>query len=307
MKELILATTNQGKLKEIKAMLKDIDIDVLSMKDVLDQEIDIEETGTTFKENALIKASTIAKIVNKPVLADDSGLEVDALDKQPGIYSSRFLGEDTSYDIKNQYIIDAIKGKERSARFVCAMALVIPDKEPIIIEETMETIMRPMAHAMVQEGVPFTGFLYGGLMLTENGVKTIEFNARFGDPEAEVILPRLKSDFVDVIQQVMAQQECKLDWSDDVTLGVVLASAGYPASSTKGAVIKGLDALDAQVYHMGTAMKDCELVTDGGRVLIVVTQAKTLEEAYAKTYAEIKKIDCDCLFYRNDIGKKDMN
>ena len=134
MKELILATTNQGKLKEIKAMLKDIDIDVLSMKDVLDQEIDIEETGTTFKENALIKASTIAKIVNKPVLADDSGIEVDALDKQPGIYSSRFLGEDTSYDIKNQYIIDAIKGKERSARFVCAMALVIPDKEPIMIE-----------------------------------------------------------------------------------------------------------------------------------------------------------------------------
>lgn len=141
MKELILATTNQGKLKEIKAMLQDIDIDVLSMKDVLDQEIDIEETGTTFKENALIKANTIAKLVNKPVLADDSGLEVDALDKQPGVYSSRFLGEDTSYDIKNQYIIDAIKGKERSARFVCAMALVIPGKEPIIIEETMEGLI----------------------------------------------------------------------------------------------------------------------------------------------------------------------
>lgn len=130
MKELILATTNQGKLKEIKAMLKDIDIDVLSMKDVLDQEIDIEETGTTFKENALIKASTIAKIVNKPVLADDSGLEVDALDKQPGIYSSRFMGEDTSYDIKNQWIIDAVKDKEdKTARFVCAMALAIPDEE----------------------------------------------------------------------------------------------------------------------------------------------------------------------------------
>ena len=141
MKELILATTNQGKLKEIKAMLQDIDIDVLSMKEVLDQEIDIEETGTTFKENALIKANTIAKLVNKPVLADDSGLEVDALDKQPGVYSSRFLGEDTSYDIKNQYIIDAIKGKERSARFVCAMALVIPGKEPIIIEETMEGLI----------------------------------------------------------------------------------------------------------------------------------------------------------------------
>lgn len=141
MKEIIVASTNQGKIKEIKAMLKDIDIEVLSMKDVLEQELEIEETGTTFKENALIKAQTIANIVNKPVLADDSGLEVDALDKQPGIYSARFLGADTSYNIKNQYIIDALKNKERTARFVCAMALVIPGQEPILIEETMEGLI----------------------------------------------------------------------------------------------------------------------------------------------------------------------
>lgn len=141
MKEIIVASTNQGKIKEIKAMLKDIDIEVLSMKDVLEQELEIEETGTTFKENALIKAQTIANIVNKPVLADDSGLEVDALDKQPGIYSARFLGVDTSYNIKNQYIIDALKDKERTARFVCAMALVIPGQEPILIEETMEGLI----------------------------------------------------------------------------------------------------------------------------------------------------------------------
>ena len=138
MKEIIVASTNQG---EIKAMLKDIDIEVLSMKDVLEQELEIEETGTTFKENALIKAQTIANIVNKPVLADDSGLEVDALDKQPGIYSARFLGADTSYNIKNQYIIDALKDKERTARFVCALALVIPGQEPILIEETMEGLI----------------------------------------------------------------------------------------------------------------------------------------------------------------------
>ena len=141
MKEIIVASTNQGKIKEIKAMLKDIDIEVLSMKDVLEQELEIEETGTTFKENALIKAQTIANIVNKPVLADDSGIEVDALDKQPGIYSARFLGADTSYNIKNQYIIDALKDKERTARFVCAMALVIPGQEPILIEETMEGLI----------------------------------------------------------------------------------------------------------------------------------------------------------------------
>lgn len=141
MKEIIVASTNPGKIKEIKAMLKDIDIKVLSMNEVLDEELEIEENGTTFKENALIKAQTIANIVNKPVLADDSGLEVDALDKQPGIYSARFLGSDTSYDIKNQYIIDALKDKERSARFVCAMALVIPGREPILIEETMEGLI----------------------------------------------------------------------------------------------------------------------------------------------------------------------
>ena len=141
MKEIIVASTNQGKIKEIKAMLKDIDIEVVSMKDVLEQELEIEETGTTFKENALIKAQTIANIVNKPVLADDSGLEVDALDKQPGIYSARFLGADTSYNIKNQYIIDALKDKERTARFVCALALVIPGQEPILIEETMEGLI----------------------------------------------------------------------------------------------------------------------------------------------------------------------
>ena len=141
MKEIIVASTNQGKIKEIKAMLKDIDIEVLSMKDVLEQELEIEETGTTFKENALIKAQTIANIVNKPVLADDSGLEVGALDKQPGIYSARFLGADTSYNIKNQYIIDALKDKERTARFVCALALVIPGQEPILIEETMEGLI----------------------------------------------------------------------------------------------------------------------------------------------------------------------
>lgn len=138
MKKIIVASTNRGKIKEIKAMLNDIDIEVISMSEVLDEELEIEETGTTFKENALIKAQTIANLVNLPVLADDSGLEVDALDKQPGIYSARFLGADTSYDVKNQYIIDAVKDKDKTARFVCAMALVIPGQEPILIEETME-------------------------------------------------------------------------------------------------------------------------------------------------------------------------
>ena len=118
MKEIIVASTNEGKIKEIKAMLEEIGIEVKSLKDVFDQDIDIEENGKTFQENALIKAQTICDMIHKPVLADDSG-----------------LGHDTSYDIKNQYIIDAVKGKDRGARFVCAMALCRPDQQPILIEE----------------------------------------------------------------------------------------------------------------------------------------------------------------------------
>lgn len=130
MKEIVVATTNKGKLKEISAMLEKLGIEVKSIKDVLGYNPDIEETGTTFTENAVIKAETVMNMIHMPTLADDSGLEVDALDKQPGIYSSRFMGEDTSYDIKNQWIIDAVKDKEdKTVRFVCAMALAIPDEE----------------------------------------------------------------------------------------------------------------------------------------------------------------------------------
>lgn len=135
MKEIIVASTNEGKIKEIKAMLSEIGIEVKSIKDVFDKEIDIEENGQTFQENALIKAQTICDMIHLPTLADDSGLEVDAMNGEPGIYSARFMGHDTSYDVKNQYIIDAVKGKERGARFVCAMALCVPNEEPILIEE----------------------------------------------------------------------------------------------------------------------------------------------------------------------------
>ncbi|MBQ0065635.1 MAG: phosphoribosylamine--glycine ligase [Firmicutes bacterium] len=175
-----------------------------------------------------------------------------------------------------------------------------------IIDEAMTKVMKPMAQALVDEGVPFTGFLYGGLMLCKDGVKTIEFNARFGDPEAEVILPRLKSDFVDVIENVMEGKEVTLEWDKNVYLGVVLASENYPASSTKGALIEGVEDVDGQVFHMGTKFENDNYYTNGGRVMIIVKNAPTIEEAYDLAYAEVKKIKCDKLFYRNDIGKKDM-
>lgn len=177
---------------------------------------------------------------------------------------------------------------------------------PEIIEEAKNSIMIPMAKAMVEEGVPFTGFLYGGLMLCEDGIKTIEFNARFGDPEAEVILCRLESDFVQAILDVMSGKEVQLKWSEKVSHGVVMASTNYPASSTKGSLITGLENSDALIYHMGTKETKEGLVTNGGRVLMVVTMEDTLEEAFKHTYEEVNKIHCKDLFYRHDIGKKDM-
>lgn len=137
---IIFATGNTGKMKEVRMILADLGYEILSLKDIgYDKEI--IEDGKTFEENALIKAKTIAKEMNEIVLADDSGLEVDYMDKQPGIYSARFLGEETSYHIKNQYIIDQLKNakpEERTARFVCAIACVFPDGKTLTTRGTIE-------------------------------------------------------------------------------------------------------------------------------------------------------------------------
>lgn len=168
----------------------------------------------------------------------------------------------------------------------------------------MQNIMQRVADAMVEEGVPFTGVLYGGLMKTPNGIKVIEFNARFGDPETEVVLPRLQSDAVDVFMAVANNEQPTTEWSKEATLGIVLASKGYPGSYDKGFAIRGTERVDAKIFHMGTARKDGELVTAGGRVMIVVASAPSLEEALTKARQEIANIECDNLFHRTDIGAK---
>ena len=140
MNKLIFATGNQNKMREIKAILADMDVEVLSMKEA-GIDIDIVEDGKTFEENALIKARAVSKAGNALALSDDSGLEVDALNKEPGIYSARYMGEDTSYDIKNMNIIERLEGvpdEKRTARFVCAMAAVFPDGTEQTFVKTME-------------------------------------------------------------------------------------------------------------------------------------------------------------------------
>ena len=171
-------------------------------------------------------------------------------------------------------------------------------------EYAMTNIMQRVADAMVSEGTPFTGVLYGGLMKTPQGIKVIEFNARFGDPETEVVLPRLKSDAIDVFMAVANNEQPEAEWSEEATLGIVLASKGYPGDYEKGFAIEGTERVESKIYHMGTAMKDGELVTAGGRVMIVVASAPTLKEAQMKAREEISKIECDNLFHRTDIGAK---
>ena len=137
---IIFATGNEGKMREIRDILAGMEAEIVSMKEA-GLSTDVEETGTTFEENAVIKAKAIAELTDDIVLADDSGLEVDYLNKEPGIYSARYLGEDTSYDIKNKAILDRLEGvpkEKRTARFVCAIAAVLPNKEVLVVRETIE-------------------------------------------------------------------------------------------------------------------------------------------------------------------------
>ncbi|WP_432204533.1 phosphoribosylamine--glycine ligase [Cetobacterium somerae] len=173
-----------------------------------------------------------------------------------------------------------------------------------IVDETLEKILKPMAKGMKEDGIPFKGFLFGGIMLTKDGVKTIEFNARFGDPEAEGILPRLKSDFVKAILDLLDEKKVELQWDERYTVAVVMASENYPKSSTVGSEIEIPQNLDSLVFHMGTRLNNNKLETAGGRVLSVIAYGNTLEEAKNKAYFDVNKIKCKKLFFRNDIGSK---
>ncbi|MDE6711323.1 MAG: phosphoribosylamine--glycine ligase [Alistipes sp.] len=168
----------------------------------------------------------------------------------------------------------------------------------------LEHILQPVADAMAAEGCPFEGVLYGGLMKTAQGIRVIEFNARFGDPETEVVLPRLRSDIVDIFCAVAEGRDARLEWHDFATLGIVLASKGYPEAYEKEYEIKGLDRVDGTVYHMGTKADGDRVLTAGGRVLFVVGQGATLAEAREKALADVARIECDNLFHRTDIGHR---
>ncbi|MBO5712500.1 MAG: phosphoribosylamine--glycine ligase [Acholeplasmatales bacterium] len=178
---------------------------------------------------------------------------------------------------------------------------------PFITEEDKEyalnNIMIPVAKAMVKENHAFKGVLYGGLMKTKDGIKVIEFNARFGDPETEVVLPRLTSDIYDAFTAICDGNAPVLEWDSSYTIGVVLASKGYPGEYKKGFIIENADSDD--LYHMGTAIdSEGNLVTNGGRVLFALGKGATLEEANKKALEIVDNVKCDNLFHRTDIGAK---
>ncbi|WP_297688737.1 phosphoribosylamine--glycine ligase [uncultured Anaerococcus sp.] len=170
------------------------------------------------------------------------------------------------------------------------------------IDEAMEKILRPTAKAMIKEKREFKGILFAGLMKTKDGIKTIEYNVRFGDPETEILLLAMKSNLYDIAEKVIDGKDFEVEFDDAAYIGVVMASKGYPESYAKGFEIKGLEKVDSHVFHMGTKAEDGKILTNGGRVLIVCSKADNLSQAYKKAYEDIEKIECDNLFFRKDIG-----
>ena len=211
----------------------------------------------------------------------------------------------SSMDHKRAY--DGDKGPNTGG-----MGTISPN--PFYTEEVakacMEQIFLPTMEAMNAEGRPFKGCLYFGLMLTQDGPKVIEYNSRFGDPETQVVLPRLDTDFAQIVEAVAQERlsELSIQWKKEASACVVIASGGYPGSYPKGLEISGLDengqAQGVTVYHAGTKLENGKFLTNGGRVLGVTALGETLEEALNKAYAAVEGITFDGAFYRRDIGRR---
>lgn len=180
----------------------------------------------------------------------------------------------------------------------------VPHISEDVIREAYESVIEPTVEAMATEGYAFTGILYAGLILTDEGPKVIEFNARFGDPETQVVLPRMASDFGEFMDALLNEQPYDLKWSDDEILGVVIAADNYPNDVKKGAPLPDLTNLDRslQIFHAGTKEVDEKFVGNGGRVLLVTAKSSSLQESQEKVYKALSELSWDGFFYRHDIG-----
>ena len=180
----------------------------------------------------------------------------------------------------------------------------VSDLPPGLVAEAMEHVIRPTLGQMAEEGHPYVGFLYAGLVLTSEGPKVLEFNVRLGDPETQVVLPRLESDLVDLLEGALSDDIPDPSWSPKAAVEVVLAAKGYPENPVSGTPIEGVGHLpdDILVFHAGTALQDGRLVTAGGRVLNLVGLGDTMTEARERVYAAVERVGWPGVQYRTDIG-----
>ena len=181
-----------------------------------------------------------------------------------------------------------------------------PFWDAALSDRVMGEIMEPVVRALAAEGCPFTGVLYGGLILTSDGPKVIEFNCRLGDPETQVVMPRLTSDLVEILLATAdgTVDRCPVEWSDEACVGVVVASGGYPGTYQKGYPVSGLDSLDPGVvaFHAGTRTEGGAVVTDGGRVVTVAALGESLDEARTRAYSSVGRVQFTGAHYRRDIA-----
>ena len=208
----------------------------------------------------------------------------------------------TAQDHKRAY--DGDKGPNTGGMGAYAPVPHLPQS---VVNQSVETIIKPVLKGMIAEGRPYLGVLYAGLILTADGPKVIEFNSRFGDPETQIILPRLTSDFAQNITDILDKKEPAITWLDEgVTLGVVVASEGYPLDYEKGLPLPEKTDGDIITYYAGAkfAENSRALLSNGGRVYMLVTTADTVSAAQEKIYDQLKKQDTTGLFYRTDIGSK---
>lgn len=186
----------------------------------------------------------------------------------------------------------------------------VPHMDAKQVQQAVETILKPTAKALVAEGRPFSGILYAGLMMTSDGPKVIEFNARFGDPETQVVLPRLKTDLLEIMEATHTHtlDQVQIEWTEDAAVTVVLASAGYPGDYEKGKVITGTEAYanspDIAIFQAGTVDENGQLKTSGGRVLAVTSLSSDLKAAQEKAYQAVQSIHFEGMHYRKDIAAK---
>lgn len=282
---------------------------------------------------AYVREVGVPIVVKADGLAAGKGVLV-AFDIEEAVETLHDIFDTTKYGAQSQVVIEEfLEGEEFSLMAFVSGNTVIPmitsqdhkraydgDRGPntggmgayspmphlpqAVLDAAIERVLHPLAEEMVRRGTPFEGFLYAGLISTEQGPKVIEFNARFGDPETEVILPNLVTPLLTVIEAVKQQQVIEVAWANHVTVGVVVASEGYPGTAERGQTLAGFDKLDEtiRVFHAGTDVVDGRVVATGGRLFVVTASKETVEEAREAVYEAIARLELPHTFHRTDIG-----